>query len=183
MQGLSDELIRRLPQRVPLSSGHWKRLVHRLLLASAFGLPLTGFWLFWASNPEWHLAQIIISLCWAVVHGPLWMAVVHVIEPLLAARGLLPNVEYLPQDDQVILTDMGGFDGLFRPESRVVFYLGSLAAIDVREAETGTDRFWQVGIRTRKGDRFPIVSSARDTREQALTIAHSLAVMLSLPLE
>lgn len=183
IHGLSDDLIRRLPQRVQLSSGRWKRRLQATLALSAVGVPMLASWHLWSLHPEWRVLLIVGSASWLGLHLLAGQALSWIVEPLLAARGLLPNVEYLPQDDQVILTDLGGFDALFRPEARVIFYLASLSAIRLHERQTDTHRFWEVAIRTRKGDEYPITASGRDTRDQALEIGQRLAAMLNLPLE
>ncbi len=182
LHGLSDDLIRKLPQRLQLSTGRWKTRLQQILILSGLVIPVFCVWLWWPIAPEWRPVAGIFGACWVVFHILVWQSLSFIVEPVLFARGMLPNVEYLPQDGQVILTDLGGLDALFRAEARVTFYLSSLSAVSLKQFDEGGTQLWQVCLITRKGAEYPLLSSVRSDRAAAQDLATRLAAMLNLPL-
>ena len=174
----SDELIRRLPQRLQLTPDSllFRKKLFWLLIP---GIPL--FIAVAAIVTKWPYglaSEVVVLFCIVLILHVFWLSMDRLIIPMLTAKGWLPNVEYIPSDNQMIIHDLSGMERLYNPEAEFVAYLPSIQGVLLVREPGGS---WILSIQTKKGTPINIQSSRRSCLEEARTLGKSLSAMLSVP--
>ena len=176
----SDELLRRLPQKLqlrppthPLLCRTTVNLPYFLVLAFAlYSFHSQGVPLFWIT---------ILLMVFALIPILFWKIFDTFIDPFVLSRGWYPCIEYIPLDRQLIINDLTGLQSIFRPDARTTMHLESLKSILVMENPEGEG--WIIGLRTRKGDPIWIRSSLRNEKSEVCSLAESLSAIVGHPVE
>ncbi len=170
------ELLRRVPQKLFLSEGEYPAWL-------PFGLAfltilLATTWCAVSARSGWGTAAAAVGSLAALLAGyAVWLVIRWFLIPVLRARGFYPMVEYLPEENKIIMYDRPGLSLWGEEHAIVTAFLDSLTGVIlVREASS-----WVVVISLRKGNMVRLESSARRDREKAWELASDLAAMLSLP--
>lgn len=173
----SAELLRRVPQKLFLSEREYPAwLPFGLALLT---LLLAAAWCAVSARSGWGAGASVFGSLSAMLTGyAVWLVVRWFLIPVLRARGFYPLVEYLPEEDKVVIYDRPGQSLWGKEHAIVTAFLDSMTGVVLkREASS-----WIVTIRLKKGDFLRIASSARGEREKARELASDLAAMLSIPL-
>ncbi len=173
----SAELLRRVPQKLFLSEREYPAwLPFGLALLT---LLLAAAWCAVSARSGWGAGASVFGSLSAMLTGyAVWLVVRWFLIPVLRARGFYPLVEYLPEEDKVVIYDRPGQSLWGEEHAIVTAFLDSMTGVVLkREASS-----WIVTIRLKKGDFLRIASSARGEREKARELASDLAAMLSIPL-
>ncbi|MBF0544185.1 MAG: hypothetical protein HQM08_07120 [Candidatus Riflebacteria bacterium] len=174
---LNSEAVKKLPQKITLIDLglSWKSLI-LLILFTALPSSL-AVWFFYKSGINQNIS-IFFCFLMVLIFFILKYFLEKLLYPLLAFYGWFPMIEYIPADDQIILNDSVGFEGLIRADSRYVISLKSLKEIKLRR--TSAD-FFQLFIVTRKNEEIAIKSSLGKNFPLLKKLGERIAVMVSLP--
>lgn len=173
----SAELLRRVPQKLFLSEREFPTwLPAGLALLTLF---LAAVWCAGSVQFGWGAGASVVGSLAALLAGyAVWLVIRWFLIPLLRARGVYPLVEYLPEENKVVIYDRPGQSIWGEEHAIVTVFLDSMTGV-VLDRETTC---WVVSIRLKKGDLLRIASSVRGERASARELASDLAAMLSLPL-
>lgn len=173
----SADLLRRVPQKLFLSEREYPAW---LPVGISLLTVLTAMAWCWVSKSSgWGQGAAVAGSLAALTAGyATWLVIRWFLIPVLRARGFYPVVEYLPEENKVVISDRPG-QSIWGEEHAVVtaFLDSMIGVVLLREGPQ-----WMAGIRLRKGDILPISSSARTGKAEARELASDLAAMLSLPL-
>lgn len=173
----SADLLSRIPQKLYLSEREYPAL---LPVAIAVLTVATGaMWCAISSNAGWGPMAGIIGCGAALLAGyAFWLVLSWFVIPVLKAKGFYPLIEYLPEENKVVIFDRPGRSVWGEENAVMTVFLNSMTGVMLQQE----GNCWITAIRLRKGDLLIIRSSARKQHSDALKLATDLAAMLSLPL-
>lgn len=174
----SAELLRKIPQKLFLSE---REIPARLPLAiGVLTLSAGAGWCVVSSNLGWGTVASITGCGAALLAGyASWLVISWFLVPLLKAKGFYPLIEYVPEENKVVIFDKPGLSVWGEENAVMTVFLDSMTGVLLHQ--DGAD--WLTAIRLRKGDLLVIRSSARKQRSDAFELASELSAMLSLPLD
>ncbi len=174
----SVELLKRIPQKLYLNGEPYPASLPAALAACS-GLAAAG-WCGFALKSGWGSSAVLIGVIAAALTGyAVWLLLTWFLFPLMRARGFYPEIEYLPDEHKIVISDKPGMSLWGDANAVVTVFLDSIMGVILMREQDG----WVIAIKLKKGDPLKIRSSTRATKSEASQIAINLAAMLTMPLE
>jgi len=172
----SVELLKRIPQKLYLNRLDYPASLPRAIVACS-GL-VAGVWCGIAAKSGWGFSAGVVGIFAAALTGyAVWLVVTWFLIPVMRARGFYPEIEYLPEEHKIIISDKPGMS-LWGDENAVVtVFLDSITGVILMK-ENGR---WFTALKLKKGDPLKVVSSTRDAKSEASEIAGNISAMLTMP--